>query len=75
MALRVMETVWSRARGDTKGGKSQKRKLHSSFYCRSCLQDSGVHFVRGERQYLFDEQGQKYLDTVNNVPHGRRGWG
>ena len=26
--------------------------------------------VRGEGQYLFDEQGRKYLDCVNNVCHG-----
>lgn len=27
--------------------------------------------VRGEGQYLFDEQGTKYLDCVNNVCHGQ----
>jgi 4-aminobutyrate aminotransferase-like enzyme len=28
-----------------------------------------VHLVRGERQYLFDEAGRRYLDGYNNVPH------
>ncbi len=27
------------------------------------------HMVRGFMQYLYDESGRKYLDTVNNVPH------
>ncbi len=28
-----------------------------------------IKIVRGEMQYLIDEHGQKYLDTVNNVAH------
>ncbi|MBS0011297.1 MAG: aminotransferase class III-fold pyridoxal phosphate-dependent enzyme, partial [Bacteroidales bacterium] len=28
-----------------------------------------LKMVRGWRQYLFDEAGQKYLDSYNNVPH------
>ena len=28
-----------------------------------------VHLVRGSMQYLFDEQGRRYLDGYNNVPH------
>src|SRR5882672_5259395 len=28
-----------------------------------------VHVVRGERQYLFDEEGRRYIDGYNNVPH------
>ena len=28
-----------------------------------------LKIVRGERQYLYDENGQPYLDTVNNVAH------
>ena len=27
------------------------------------------HMVRGHMQYLYDQTGRKYLDTVNNVPH------
>lgn len=28
-----------------------------------------LHIVRGYRQYLYDSDGQRYLDTCNNVPH------
>ncbi len=28
-----------------------------------------LKIVRGYRQYLYDEDGQPYLDAVNNVPH------
>jgi len=28
-----------------------------------------LHMVRGEGQYLYDAQGQRYLDLVNNVAH------
>jgi len=30
---------------------------------------SPLKIVRGWKQYLFDETGQKYLDAYNNVPH------
>ncbi|CAI8014127.1 Ethanolamine-phosphate phospho-lyase [Geodia barretti] len=46
---------------------------HVYINCLLCLRsprDSGeVHFVRGEKQYLFDEKGQKYLDIGNSTPH------
>eukprot|EP01097_Dermamoeba_algensis_P010602 TRINITY_DN78_c0_g4_i1.p1 TRINITY_DN78_c0_g4~~TRINITY_DN78_c0_g4_i1.p1 ORF type:complete len:826 (+),score=219.68 TRINITY_DN78_c0_g4_i1:100-2577(+) len=28
-----------------------------------------LHIVRGEGQYLFDKEGRRYLDCVNNVTH------
>ncbi len=28
-----------------------------------------LHIVRGSMQYLFDHEGRRYLDAVNNVPH------
>ena len=28
-----------------------------------------ITMVRGHRQYLFDGEGRRYLDAVNNVPH------
>jgi 4-aminobutyrate aminotransferase-like enzyme/Ser/Thr protein kinase RdoA (MazF antagonist) len=28
-----------------------------------------LHILRGERQYLIDDMGRRYLDTVNNVAH------
>ena len=30
---------------------------------------SPIRIVRGEGQYLYDQNGKKYLDTVNNVAH------
>ena len=33
-------------------------------------QDVPLKIVRGQGQYLFDEVGNKYLDTCNNVSHG-----
>ncbi len=31
--------------------------------------DKPLHIVRGWMQYLYDADGRKYLDAVNNVPH------
>ena len=28
-----------------------------------------IHMVRGSGCFLFDSQGHRYLDAVNNVPH------
>ena len=28
-----------------------------------------LHIIRGSKQYLFDQEGQRYLDMVNNVAH------
>lgn len=33
--------------------------------------DMQLHFVRGEKQHIFDDKGHKYLDTMNSVQHGR----
>lgn len=30
---------------------------------------SPLHIVRGRGQYLYDREGRRYLDAVNNVPH------
>ena len=44
-----------------------------SYRSRSSRDSGEVHFVRGEKQYLFDEKGEKYLDIVNSTPHGKPG--
>ena len=31
--------------------------------------ETPLHIVRGHMSYLYDQQGQRYLDTVNNVAH------
>ena len=28
-----------------------------------------LHIVKGEGQYLYDVNGEKYLDAVNNISH------
>ena len=43
--------------------------------CNLSLCSSRVHFVRGERQYLYDDKGVRYLDTMNSVQLGKAGGG
>ena len=31
--------------------------------------DEPIHIVRGEGQYLYDKEGNRYLDAVNNIQH------
>jgi len=31
--------------------------------------DLPLHIVSGDGQYLFDEEGNRYLDCVNNIQH------
>ena len=33
-------------------------------------EDYPLNIVRGEGVYFYDEHGQRYLDTINNVAHG-----
>jgi 4-aminobutyrate aminotransferase-like enzyme len=35
----------------------------------SVAYDEPLHIVRGEMQYLYDDQGRRYLDAYNNVAH------
>lgn len=35
----------------------------------STFYDDPVHFVKGEGVWLWDQDGRKYLDCYNNVPH------
>src|SRR5689334_124030 len=35
----------------------------------SVAYEKPLHIVRGEMQYLFDEEGRRYLDAYNNVAH------
>lgn len=44
--------------------------LHSSS-CRLFFPEDPVKIIRGQGQYLYDEQGREYLDCINNVAHGR----
>ena len=31
--------------------------------------DKPIHFVKGKGQYLYDIDGKRYLDAVNNIQH------
>ena len=44
----------------------RKRHLGPSF---SVSYQEPLHIVRGEGQYLFDAEGKRYLDAVNNIQH------
>lgn len=44
----------------------RKKHLGSSL---SISYDNPLHITRGYMQYLYDETGRKYLDTINNVAH------
>ncbi len=49
-------------------------RIHSSAYRQSCrlfYSDDPVKIVRARGQYLFDENGQRYLDCISNVHHGK----
>ena len=45
---------------------SRQQKLGKSL---SVSYERPLHMVRAHMQYLYDVQGQRYLDTLNNVPH------
>ena len=45
----------------------RRRNLLGSAY--RLFYDQPVHIVRGEGVWLYDEDGNKYLDMYNNVPH------
>ncbi|XP_036280375.1 5-phosphohydroxy-L-lysine phospho-lyase isoform X3 [Pipistrellus kuhlii] len=42
--------------------------LHSSS-CRLFFPEDPIKIVRGQGQYLYDEQGAEYIDCINNVAH------
>src|SRR5687768_9914943 len=35
----------------------------------STAYEKPIHIVRGEMQYLYDDEGRRYLDAYNNVAH------
>ena len=45
----------------------RRRRLLGSAY--KLFYDNPVHIVRGEGVWLYDADGNKYLDMYNNVPH------
>ena len=45
---------------------SRKKSLGPSL---SISYDEPLHIVRGYKQHLYNEEGRRFLDTCNNVPH------
>lgn len=60
-------------------GKKEKEKI-KRVLCLLCFRPSCKVFyakdplkiVRAQGQYMFDEKGEKYLDCINNVAHGKQ---
>lgn len=39
--------------------------------CQLFYRSDPLKIIRGEGQYMFDEEGTRYLDCINNVAHGK----
>uniref|UniRef100_T1H5H9 Uncharacterized protein n=1 Tax=Megaselia scalaris TaxID=36166 RepID=T1H5H9_MEGSC len=39
--------------------------------CQLFYKSDPLKIVRGQGQYMFDEEGTRYLDCINNVAHGK----
>lgn len=50
------------------------RKKHISEACQLFFKEDPLKIVRAERQYMVDEDGNSYLDCINNVCHGASQW-
>eukprot|EP00071_Canis_lupus_P035600 XP_022269157.1 ethanolamine-phosphate phospho-lyase [Canis lupus familiaris] len=48
------------------------RRKHIGPSCKVFFAADPVKIVRAQRQYMFDERGDQYLDCINNVAHGKR---
>lgn len=44
--------------------------FYSSGSCKLFFKQDPVKIVRAEGQYMYDEEGNQYLDCINNVCHG-----
>jgi len=53
--------------GDSRTMIERRRKLLGPAY--KLFYDNPVHIVRGEGVWLYDADGNRYLDMYNNVPH------
>ena len=55
---------------DTSGGETLLRRRQQSLGpAYRLFYEAPLHIVRGEGVYLFDADGNRYLDFYNNVPH------
>lgn len=49
----------------------QSLLLSSSKNCQLFYKSDPLKIIRGQGQYMFDEEGTRYLDCINNVAHGK----
>ncbi|XP_045677907.1 5-phosphohydroxy-L-lysine phospho-lyase isoform X3 [Phyllostomus hastatus] len=47
---------------------AQRRRLLSSS-CRLFFPEDPIKIIRSQGQYMYDEQGEEYIDCINNVAH------
>ena len=45
--------------------------LHFSPSCKVFFSHDPIKIVRARGQYMYDENGERYLDCINNVAHGK----
>ncbi|KAI5733379.1 hypothetical protein M8J76_011200 [Diaphorina citri] len=45
------------------------RKRHVGESCKLFFRSDPLKIIRAEGQYMYDEEGKKYLDCINNVAH------
>lgn len=48
-----------------------KYQMQCSQACHLFYRSDPLKIVRGQGQYMFDEEGVRYLDCINNVAHGK----
>ncbi|TPV93715.1 MAG: aminotransferase class III-fold pyridoxal phosphate-dependent enzyme [Myxococcales bacterium FL481] len=65
--LDIPDTAWPEA--PLSAADIERRRHDHLGSALSLSYQSHLHIVRGYRQYLYDAQGRRYLDGVNNVPH------
>ncbi|XP_077288028.1 5-phosphohydroxy-L-lysine phospho-lyase [Arctopsyche grandis] len=53
----------------SKGETIRLRNKHIGRSCQLFFDSSPLKIVKGEAQYMYDENGEKYLDCINNVAH------
>ncbi|CAF88670.1 unnamed protein product, partial [Tetraodon nigroviridis] len=47
------------------------RKRHVGPSCKIFFSHDPLKIVKAKGQYMYDEKGQRYLDCINNVAHGK----
>ncbi|XP_055370955.1 alanine--glyoxylate aminotransferase 2-like [Condylostylus longicornis] len=53
----------------TKSDTIRLRNRHIGKSCQLFYRNDPLKIVRGQGQYMFDEEGTRYLDCINNVAH------